>query len=49
MYICQLDKKEKLWWYKAIKAKLIADGVYSYENIRLAMNSKVKDLEEGLV
>ena len=47
-YICQLAKEEKLVWYKAIKRVLVAEGVFSYENIRSAMEQKIVDLE-GLV
>ena len=47
-HICQLGKREKLRWYKAIKAKLVAEGAYSYDNIRHAMENKIADME-GLV
>ena len=48
MFVCQLGKREQLRWYKAIKAKLVAEGAYSYENLRHAMENKIVDLE-GLV
>lgn len=44
MYVCQLSKAKQLTLYKAIKAQLIELGVFSYENISNAMNSKVSDL-----
>ena len=47
-HICQLGKREKLRWCKAIKAKLVAEGAYSYDNIRHAMENKIADME-GLV
>lgn len=45
MYIKQLDIKEQFQIYKSIKAALIAQGLYSYEAIAAAMNSKVNDIE----
>ena len=46
MFICQLPKGEQLWWYKSIKAKLISEEVYSYENLRNAMESKIADIAD---
>lgn len=44
MYVCQLDKKAKLEVFKRIKAILIAEDCLTYENLRNALDSKVKDL-----
>lgn len=44
MYICQLPPDEKLRAYKRIKAVLIEAGCLTYENLRNALDSKVKDL-----
>ena len=48
MYICQLSKEEKLRYYKAIKAYLIREESYSLENLQLAMDEKIKDIQDLL-
>jgi len=44
VYICQLDKKEKLAIYKYIKSVLIENDCLTYENIKNAMDNKIKDI-----
>ena len=44
VYIFQLSTAEKLAAYKRIKAMLIKDGCFNYENILAAMSSKIKDV-----
>ncbi len=44
MFVCQLTPREKLLVFKRIKAILIAEGCYTYENVRNALDSRVKDL-----
>lgn len=46
MYVCQLSNYERLRIYKAVKAKLLELGLFSYEGIMDAMNSKISDLED---
>ena len=46
-FICQLADEEKLIVYKAIKAKLIASDALTVENLRLALDGRVSDLDEG--
>lgn len=45
LFICQLSKTERFWYYKAIKRTLLANDCYTFENLAEAMNSKVKDLD----
>lgn len=45
MYIKQLPIRKQYEIYKSIKAALIAQGLYNYEAIAAAMNSKVTDIE----
>lgn len=44
IYICQLDKREKLEVYKYIKRVLIENDCLTYENIKNAMDNKIKDI-----
>lgn len=44
VYICQLNKREKLEVYKKIKAALLEHDCFSYEYIRAAMDSKTTDI-----
>lgn len=46
MFICQLSNEERLRVYKAVKAYLLECGVYSLEEMRLALNSRVVDLPD---
>lgn len=48
IFICQLPKIEQLNYYKRIKKALIEEDSYSFENLKEAMSSKVKDLQ-GLI
>ena len=44
MFICQLERKKRYAIYKAMKAFLISEGLYTQENITNAMGSRVNDL-----
>lgn len=44
-YICTLSASEKLAVYKCIKATLIEADALTYENIRMALDGRVSDLE----
>lgn len=46
MYICQLPKQEQFAYYKRIKAYLINNECYSYNEMIIAMNSKLNDLND---
>lgn len=48
MFICQLPRKTRYEFYKAIKQKLIAEGCYTYGNLIEAMSAKVKDIADLL-
>ena len=45
IFICELPKAEQLKYFKRIKAALIAEGVYTSENVKQAMQNKIKDIE----
>lgn len=44
IYICQLNKREKLEVYKHIKRVLLENDCLTYENIKNAMDNKIKDI-----
>lgn len=44
LFICQLPKRERLYWYREIKKSLIQDGTYSYANLKNVMENKIVDL-----
>lgn len=48
MFIYQLSQGEQFAYYKRIKAALIVKGVYTFENLETAMNSKIQDVQELL-
>ena len=48
MFIYQLSRGEKFAYYKRIKAALIDEGVYTFENLETAMNSKIQDIQDLL-
>lgn len=45
LFICQLPKRERLYWYREIKKILMQDGLYTYENLKNAMENKIVDIE----
>lgn len=46
LFICELSKKEQFEYYKKIKSALIENGVFDFENLENAMNSKIRDIED---
>lgn len=44
IFIWELPKTERLTYYKRIKAKLIEENEFSYENLADAMSNKIVDL-----
>ena len=44
MFICQLPKEKQLKAYKAIKACLIYEDVYTIENLQEAMSNQIVNL-----
>lgn len=44
MFICELPKRERLYWYRSIKTSLINSGVFNYESLKECMSEKIKDI-----
>ena len=49
IFIWELPKRERLKYYKRIKAKLIKEGEFSYENLAGAMSNKIVDLPYDII
>lgn len=48
-FIWELPKKERLKYYKRIKASLIKDDAYTYTNLVECMSEKIIDLPYELI
>ena len=49
IFIWQLPGRERLKYYKRIKAKLIEENAFSYENLADAMSNKIVDLPYDII
>ncbi len=48
MFIREMEKAELFKMYKAIKKALLANDAFNFENLILALDSKLADVEELL-